>query len=171
MNGIEILKALRQENVFTPVLMLTAKSELDDKILGLENGADDYLTKPFEFEELVARIKALGRRHQNFELCILKHEDLSIDTNNFKVTRNNNEIELSRKEFALLEYLMRHDGQILTKVQLIAHVWDYDSDVLPNTVEVYMGYLRNKVDRAFKKEKPLIETVRGFGYKIGNNNV
>jgi DNA-binding response OmpR family regulator len=147
--------------------MLTAKGQLNDKVEGLNAGADDYLVKPFAFAELLARVKALTRRPRNSIGSVLTVEDLSLDTLTFEVKRANKPIELSKKEFALLEYLLRNQGRTLTKDQIINHVWDYDADVLPNTVEVYIGYLRNKIDRPFKDKPPLIHTVRGFGYKIG----
>lgn len=168
MDGLEICKKLRkEENIHTPILMLTAKGQLDDKIEGLNAGADDYLVKPFAFTELLARIKALLRRPKNNLGTILEIEDLSLDTITYEVKRGNREIKLSKQEFALLEYLLRHKNKILTKEQIISNLWDYDADVLPNTVEVYIGYLRNKVDRPFSKSPKLIQTIRGFGYKIG----
>lgn len=170
MDGMEICKLLRQSGVHTPILMLTAKDQLEDKVQGLNAGADDYLTKPFAFEELLARLKALFRRPHKTSSDALEIEDLSLNTNTFIVKRENREIRLSSKEFALLEYLMRHPNQILTKEQIIDHVWNYDADILPNTVEVYIGYLRNKIDKPFKKSDPLIHTVRGFGYKLGKIN-
>ncbi len=167
LDGIEVCKQLRANQVHTPILMLTAKGQLNDKVEGLNAGADDYLVKPFAFAELLARVKALTRRPRNSIGSVLTVEDLSLDTLTFEVKRANKPIELSKKEFALLEYLLRNQGRTLTKDQIINHVWDYDADVLPNTVEVYIGYLRNKIDRPFKDKPPLIHTVRGFGYKIG----
>lgn len=169
MDGITICKKLREENIHTPILILTAKGQVEDKVNGLNCGADDYLTKPFSFLELLARIKALVRRPQQVIETVLKVDDLTLDTINYEVKRLGKMIRLSKKEFALLEYLMRFKGKILTKDQIINHVWEYDSDVLPNTVEVYLGYLRNKIDKSFKNEKPLIQTLRGFGYKIGKD--
>jgi DNA-binding response OmpR family regulator len=169
MDGITICKKLREENINTPILILTAKGQVEDKVNGLNCGADDYLTKPFSFLELLARIKALVRRPQQVIETVLKVDDLTLDTINYEVKRLGKMIRLSKKEFALLEYLMRFKGKILTKDQIINHVWEYDSDVLPNTIEVYIGYLRNKIDKPFKKEKPLIQTLRGFGYKIGKD--
>lgn len=164
MDGITICQNLRDENVSTPVLMLTAKSELDDKVTGLNCGADDYMTKPFSFAELLARISALLRRPQTMLNNTLKCADLEMDLNNFAVNRANKAINLSKKEFTLLEFMIRNKNQVLTKDSIIEHVWNYDADVLPNTVEVYMRYLRNKIDKPFKKE--LIKTVRGFGYML-----
>lgn len=167
-DGVKVCESLRNDGIHTPILMLTAKGELDDKVAGLNAGADDYLVKPFAFAELLARVKALTRRPQNLMKNTLNVEDLSLDTVTYQVKRGEKTISLSRKEFSLLEYLMRHAGTILTKDQIIQSVWDYDADILPNTVEVYMGYLRTKVDRSFKGATPLIHTVRGFGYKIGD---
>ena len=167
MDGIEICQKLRQKQIHTPILMLTAKGQLEDKVNGLNSGADDYLTKPFVFEELLARIRALNRRPKEVLGTTLNIGDLFLDTTKYDVRRGGKLILLSAKEYALLEYLMRHPSQILTKEQIISHVWDYDADVLPNTVEVYIGYLRNKIDKPFPGKKNLIQTVRGFGYKVG----
>jgi two-component system copper resistance phosphate regulon response regulator CusR len=165
-DGITICQKLRAEKIQTPILILTAKGELDDKVQGLNAGADDYLIKPFAFEELLARIRALSRRPKQGMSSLLAYEDLSLDTQKYLVLRAGEKIKLSRKEFSLLEYLMRHPEQILTKDQIISHVWNYESDILPNTVEVYIGYLRKKIDEPFNKFKPLIKTVRGYGYKL-----
>jgi DNA-binding response OmpR family regulator len=167
MDGMTICKKLREEKNHTPILMLTAKGEIGDRVDGLNSGADDYLVKPFAFQELLARIRALIRRPKNGVSSVLTHEDLSLNTLTFEVKRDDRQIKLSKKEYSLLEFLLRHPNQVVTKDQIISHVWNYDADVLPNTVEVYVGYLRNKIDRAFKKEKPLIQTLRGFGYKLG----
>lgn len=167
MDGMEICKNLRKDGIHTPILILTAKGQLEDKIVGLNSGADDYLVKPFAFAELLARIRALTRRPKDMLGSVLKYEDLSLNTVTFEVKRAGNPISLSKKEFALLEYLLRHPNTILTKDQIISSVWNYESDILPNTVEVYIGYLRNKIDRNFSKDKPIIQTVRGFGYKMG----
>lgn len=165
LDGIEICKQLREKGNHTPVLMLTAKGQLQDRLEGFHAGADDYLMKPFAFEELLVRIKALTRRPKRSVSNILMCGDLSLDTDAFEVKRAGQIIQLSSKEFALLDYLLRHQNKTLTKEQIIAHVWNYDADILPNTVEVYMGYLRNKIDKPFKKR--LLHTVRGFGYKLG----
>lgn len=167
MDGIQICERLRKEKVLTPILMLTAKGRLKDKVDGLNAGGDDYLVKPFAFEELLARIKALTRRPKETLLeNILSNNGLSLNTLTYEVQRDDKKIKLSKKEYALLEYLLRNPGRILTKDQIISHVWDYDADILPNTVEVFIGYLRNKIDRPFKKLPPLINTIRGFGYRI-----
>jgi len=166
MDGLTICRNLRKHNIHTPVLILTAKGQTQDKVVGLDSGADDYLTKPFSFEELLARIRALARRPETFKENVLKVGDLTLDPKSYVVTRNNQLVSLSNKEFSLLEYLMRNAGKILTKDEIIAHVWDYEADILPNTVEVNMRNLRNKIDHPFKNKKPLLQTVRGFGYKI-----
>ncbi|MCW1949550.1 MAG: response regulator transcription factor [Candidatus Shapirobacteria bacterium] len=164
LDGVSICQKLRSENIHTPILMLTAKSQLDDKVKGFDVGADDYLTKPFAFEELLARIRALSRRPQQTTNKVLSLADLTIDTTNYQVKRGTKDIRLSSKEYSLLECLVRHAGQILNKDQLIQYVWSYESDILPNTVEVYIRNLRQKIDQPFKKK--LIQTIRGFGYKI-----
>ncbi|MFA6007898.1 MAG: response regulator transcription factor [Candidatus Shapirobacteria bacterium] len=167
MNGLEICDKLRQNKKETPILILTARGQVEDKVEGLNKGADDYLTKPFAFEELIARIRALIRRPQNIKDELLKIDELSLNVSSFEVIRNKKIIKLSSKEFTLLEFLMRHPNQILSKEQIMNHVWSYETDILPNTVEVYIRNLRNKIDKGFKY--PLIQTVRGFGYKIGKN--
>ncbi|OGM21575.1 DNA-binding response regulator [Candidatus Woesebacteria bacterium RIFCSPHIGHO2_01_FULL_38_9] len=169
MDGVTICKKLRQEKNHTPILMLTAKGQIQDKVQGLNSGADDYVVKPFAFEELLARVKALTRRPKNGGSTKLLVNDLELDSVSYEVKRGGVRVTLSRKEFSLLEYLMRNPGKIINKDQIIAHVWDYDSDVLPNTVEVYIGYLRQKIDRGFPGKKPLIQTIRGFGYKVESN--
>ncbi len=167
LQGTEICRRLRDSGDQTPILMLTARAQVDDKVAGLNSGADDYLVKPFAFAELVARVKALSRRPKASVGSTLVAGDLELDTITFSVHRGNAEIKLSRKEFALLEYLMRNSGRVLSKEQLMNHVWDYEADILPNTVEVYIGYLRSKIDKPFSKRPPLIHTVRGFGYRLG----
>lgn len=168
MDGISICKKIRDENNHVPILLLTAKSLVEDKVEGLDAGADDYLTKPFSFEELLARVRALSRRPQRSVANKLVINDLTLETATFEVVRANKKIELSSKEFALLEYLMRHAKKIVSKQQIINHVWDYDSNILPNTVEVYIKNLRNKIDVPFADLPPLLHTVRGFGYRIGS---
>jgi len=168
LSGLEICRKLRkEENIHTPILILTAKGQIEDKVEGLNLGADDYLTKPFAFIELLARIRAITRRPKQGLNSVLKIKDLILNTNSYQVTRGDKIIKLSKKEYSLLEYLIRNKDRILTKNQIISHVWDYDANILPNTVEVYIGYLRNKIDRPFVKKAALIKTVRGFGYKIG----
>lgn len=167
MDGMSICKNLRQKQIHTPILLLTAKGQVNDRVEGLNAGADDYLTKPFAFEELLARIKALLRRPKNSASELLQVKDLTLNTTTFEVERAGKPIYLSQKEFMFLEYLMRHPNKILTKDQIINHVWDYDSNILPNTVEAYMKNLRNKIDKPFKNKKTLLHTHRGFGYMIG----
>ena len=165
MDGIEVCKKLRQENIHIPILMLTAKGQVEDKVEGFNTGADDYLTKPFAMAELLVRIKALARRPKQSIGVVLSVSDLTMDTADFEVKRNGKKIRLSNKEYALLEYLMRHKNKAVTKEQIINHVWNYDADVLPNSVEVYIRHLRKKIDEPF--EKPLIQTIKGFGgYKL-----
>lgn len=171
MDGLQICKKLRESSIHTPILILTAKSQLEDKIEGLNTGADDYLTKPFAFEELLARIRALSRRLPLALDSKLRYEDIELDTINYTVFRSGKSIKLSKKEFSLLEYFMRNLNKILTKDNIQNHVWDYDSDILPNTIEQTISYLRNKIDTPFPKKKRLVHTIRGFGYKFGENNV
>jgi len=167
LDGITILKNVREAGIHTPVLFLTAKDRVLDRAEGLNSGADDYLVKPFAFIELLARVRALLRRpHEKIDTNI-EVNDVELDRDNFIAKRNNVDIELTSKEFSLLEYLMNNPGRIITKEQIMQHVWDYDSDILPNTVEVYIGYLRNKIDKAFPTLPKLIHTRRGFGYVFG----
>lgn len=166
LDGIGVCKALREEGNHTPILMLTAKGAIRDRVVGLDAGADDYLVKPFAFEELLARVRALLRRPQDSLGVTLEVGDLTLDTATYDVRRSGTIIELSQREFALLEYLMRNKGRTLSKEMIIQHVWSYDADVLFNTVEVYIGYLRNKIDRPFRDSPQLLKTVRGFGYKL-----
>ena len=166
MDGVGMCKELRAENNHTPILMLTAKGAVRDRVVGLDAGVDDYLVKPFAFEELLARVRALLRRPQDSLGMKLEVGDLSLDTTTYEVRRNDQSIDLSQREFALLEYLMRNKGRTLSKEMIIQHVWSYDADVLFNTVEVYVGYLRNKIDRPFRSSPQLLRTVRGFGYKL-----
>lgn len=167
MDGITICNKLRAKNIHTPILVLTAKGQLQDKVCGLDSGADDYLTKPFSFEELLARIRALMRRPKDALKTVLQVGNLTLDTAKYVVNREGIDIKLSGKEFALLEYLMRNPQKILTKDQIIQHVWNYDADILPNTVEVYIKKLRSKIDTPFANAPELINTVRGFGYRLG----
>ena len=166
LDGLSICQKLRACNNHTPILMLTAKSQLEDKIKGLNSGADDYLTKPFAFEELLARIRSLSRRPQKTNGFVLSVGDLFLDTLNFVVKRGDKEIHMSSKEYSLLEFFLRHLNQVVTKDQIIQYVWSYESDILPNTIEVYIRNLRKKIDLPFKNKPQLIKTIRGFGYKI-----
>jgi DNA-binding response OmpR family regulator len=163
-DGIAIIKAMREAKIHTPVLLLTALGSVSDRTTGLDSGADDYLVKPFALEELLARVRALLRRPAEQHATILTAGDLSLNTVTFEVKRADTSIQLTGKEFALLEFLMRNQNRPLPKSTIISHVWDYDADVLPNTVEVYIKYIRNKIDQPF--DKPLIHTIRGFGYKL-----
>lgn len=169
MEGAQIVKNLRDKKIHTPVILLTAKDQVRDKVAGLNAGADDYLVKPFSFEELLARVRALLRRPSETKGNVLTVGDLRLDTTSYETARAGKPINLSSKEFALLEYLMRNSGQVLSKDTIIAHVWNFDADILPNTVEVYIGYLRNKIDKPFKS-KPLLHTLRGFGYRLGTKD-
>ena len=166
MDGIEIAKQARSEGQQAPILILTARGSIDARVEGLNSGADDYLVKPFSFAELVARMQALLRRPPLSETPVLQYADLSLDPANYIVKRSGQIINLSHKEFSLLEYFMRHKEQVLSKDAIISHVWNEDAIVMPNTVEVYVGYLRGKIDRPFSNKPPLINTVRGFGYKL-----
>lgn len=166
LDGVELCKQVRAQGVHTPILMLTARGTIGDKVEGLNSGADDYLVKPFSFDELNARVKALLRRPKQHTGTTIKLADLSMDTTTYEVARGDTPIKLSHKEYALLEYFMHHKGQVITKDMIINHVWDEDAVVLPNTVEVYIGYLRNKIDRPFPDAQPLLHTMRGFGYKL-----
>ncbi len=163
-DGVGVVKAMRDAHVHTPVLLLSALGSVSERTSGLDAGADDYLAKPFALEELLARVRALLRRPTEQQATILSIGDLTLNTITYEVKRGDTLISLTSKEFALLEFLLRNPGRPLNKDVIISHVWDYDADILPNTVEVYIKYLRNKVDAPFKT--PLIHTVRGFGYKL-----
>lgn len=166
MSGLELCQELRKYDKQTPVLMLTAKAEIDDRVTGLNAGADDYLGKPFAFSELLARIRALTRRRNRPVETEITIDSLTINTANYEVKRAGQIIDLSQKEYALLEFLARNQDRVMSAEMLAERVWSYDSDILPNTAQVYIGYLRKKVDKNFPQEKPLIHTVRGFGYKL-----
>lgn len=168
MDGYEICRKLRENGNHTLVLLLTAKDQDGDIVSGLDSGADDYLAKPFSFDVLTARIRALLRRPHDTLGEHLRVGDLILDPASKKVTRAGIVIALSAKEFAILEYMMRNQNRILSKNNIMTHVWNFDADILPNTVEVFMNYLRGKVDKPFKAP-PLIHTVRGFGYRIGDS--
>lgn len=167
-DGLAILQDLRKSGRQVPVLFLTAKDKVLDKVEGINAGADDYLAKPFAFLELLARVRALLRRPKQSLGDEILYNDLKLNRQTKVVNRNGKNIDLSSLEFALLEYLMRNVGKTLSKDNIIEHVWDYDADVLPNTVEVYIGYLRNKLEKPFRKSDPLIHTKRGFGYVFGD---
>lgn len=163
-DGIAIVKAMRLAKIHTPVLFLTAMTTASEKSAGLDAGADDSLNKPFGLEDLLSRVRALLRKPGEDLPVILSAGDLTLDTVNYEVKRDGKVIALTGKEFALLEFMLRNQGRPLNKELIISHVWDYDADILPNTVEVYVKYIRNKVDETFDKQ--LIRTVRGFGYKL-----
>ena len=164
LDGLTLTKEIRAKHIATPILMLTAKGQTRDKIEGLNAGADDYMTKPFSFEELLARLRALSRRPTEKSGETLSVGDLSLDLTSYACERHGRRIPLTATELKLLEYLMRNTGRVLTKEQIIDHVWNYDADILPNTVEAYVSYLRKKIDGKFRVK--LIKTLRGFGYKI-----
>jgi hypothetical protein len=167
MDGVSIIKNLRSQNIYTPILLLTALGTVKDKTNGLDAGADDYLPKPFALDELLARVRAILRRPKVKAEIILTVSDLSLNLNTHSVKRSNKDIILTNKEFSLLEFLMRNKNQPISKEQIITHVWNWDSDILPNNIEVYISYLRDKVDKPFSKK--LIKTVRGVGYKISDD--
>lgn len=163
-DGVALIQTLRSEKIFTPALILTALAKTEQKTQGLDAGADDYLVKPFAIDELLARVRALLRRPPQQQTTILQAGRLKIDTTNRHASFDDETITLTVKEFALLEYLVRSAGQTLSKEQIIAHVWDFNADILPNTVEVYIKYLRNKIDVRFGVT--YIKTIRGVGYKM-----
>ena len=168
-DGFSVCKELRQRGMKTPVLMLTARDAVDDRVRGLDAGADDYLVKPFAFNELLARLRALARRPPETQSLQFRVGDLALDTTTHQAARADQVVELSAREYRLLEFLMRHAGQPLTRVQIAEGVWGYDFDANSNVVDVYIRYLRRKVDDPF--ETKLIQTVRGVGYKIEASNV
>jgi len=161
-NGLEVCKELREQNIKVPVLILSARDSVEDKVTGLDMGADDYLIKPFAFSELLARVRALLRRGESMVPVKLQVADLAMDTVTHTVIRDGKEIKLTSKEYALLEYFMMNLGKVLTRTMLSEHVWDYTFDTFSNVIDVYINYLRNKIDRDF--ERKLIHTVRGVGY-------
>jgi two-component system, OmpR family, response regulator len=163
-DGFEVCRRLRTAGHWAPVLMLTARTAVGDRVAGLDAGADDYLTKPFSFSELFARLRALVRRGAGERPAILRNGDLALDPASRRVTRGNVAIELTAKELALLEYLMRRPGEVLSRSRIIEHVWDFGYDGDSNVVDVYVRYLREKIDRPFHRDT--IETVRGSGYRM-----
>ncbi|MBD0305619.1 MAG: response regulator transcription factor [Nitrospiraceae bacterium] len=164
LSGLDVLRRLRSKKIHTPVLILTARAQLDQKVKGLDAGADDYLTKPFAIEELLARSRALLRRGSGEPSGILQVEDLVLNPATREVTRGGQSIDLTTKEYALLEYFMRNSGRVLTRPMIAEHVWDLDFDTFTNVIDVYVNYLRNKIDRG--RERKLIHTVRGSGYVL-----
>lgn len=165
--GVQVTRELRAQGHHEPILLLTAKDRVEDRVEGLNAGADDYLPKPFAYAELLARVRALLRRPQDVQSTVLSYDDLTLDTVAYDVRRAGQAVQLSRREFALLEYLLRNQGRIVSKDAIIGHVWNFDADILPNTVEVYIGYVRAKIDKPFAASQPLINTVRGYGYRLG----
>jgi len=164
LDGMEVLRRIRGNGSSVPVLILTAKDSVEDIVTGLDTGSDDYLTKPFSFAELVARVRALLRRKAKEKTDILTVSDLSLSTSTRRVKRGEREIELTPKEYSLLEYLMRNPNRILTRTLITEHVWDYHFDPETNVIDVYVNYLRKKIDHGF--EKKLIHTIRGSGYMM-----
>jgi heavy metal response regulator len=163
-DGIEVCRELRAQGNKVPILMLTARDAIEDRVQGLDSGADDYLVKPFAFQELLARIRALLRRSGEIKTARLLVGDLVLDTLTHRASRGGQVIELTAREYALLEFLMRHPGQVLSRTQIAEHVWNYDFFTTSNVVDVYIRYLRRKIDKGF--EVKLLQTVRGVGYKI-----
>lgn len=166
-DGFTVCREMRQNSILTPIIMLTAKDSVEDKVIGLSEGADDYLTKPFSFEELLARIRALLRRSQDYKTKALKVGDLEMEPLRHLVTRSGKKINLTGKEYALLEYLMRNKGRVVTQSMIIEHVWDMNYEGISNVVNVYISHLRKKIDKNAKIK--LIHTIRGYGYKIDEN--
>ncbi|WP_338877168.1 response regulator transcription factor [Spirosoma sp. SC4-14] len=166
MNGFDVVQSLRQERVSTPVLMLTAMGSVDDKLTGFESGADDYLVKPFEFRELMARLRALTKRgnEAGLQSNVLKVADLELDLNEKVARRGNKRIELTAKEFGLLDYLMRNRGRVVSRVDIAEKVWDIHFDTGTNVIDVYVNFLRKKIDKDFSQK--LIHTVIGMGYML-----
>jgi heavy metal response regulator len=163
-DGLQLLQDLRKQKIPTPVLLLTVRATIEDKVIGLDSGADDYLAKPFAFQELVARVRALLRRRAEAGPAVLRVADLVLDPARRSVVRGGEKIDLTTKEFALLDYLMRNPGRVLTRTMIIEHVWDYDFDTMTNVVDVYVNYLRKKIDSG--RDLKLIHTVRGVGYML-----
>jgi DNA-binding response OmpR family regulator len=168
MDGLTLLRKIRSKKILTPVLFLTAKDSIEDRVTGLDTGADDYLVKPFSFDELLARIRALLRRQKESRDITLTLGDLKLNTITREVTRENKLIELTSKEYSILEYFLKNKNRVLTKSQIAEHVWNYDFEYNSNIVEVYVRYLRKKIDEDFKNK--LIHTIRGGGYVIKDKN-
>lgn len=167
-DGLTLCKEFREKKIQAPILMLTAKSSVKDKVQGLNAGADDYLAKPFEFEELIARIRALGRRQTGAGRTLLQVADLTLNQMTHQVQRGGKEINLTSKEYALLQYLMLHSNQVVTRTMISEHVWNESFDTLTNVIDVYINYLRKKIDEGFKIS--LIHTLRGTGYILKDKN-
>ncbi len=164
LDGFQVCRALRDDNTFAPVLMLTARDAIDDRVQGLDSGADDYLVKPFSFVELLARVRAMSRRGPIKRTVMLEVGDLRLDSARHQVWRGDTPIDLSRREYAILEALMRHAGDVLSRFDLLEQVWGYDYENRSNIVEVYIRYLREKIDRPFGRHT--LQTVRGVGYRV-----
>jgi len=164
MDGLEVLDRCREKKINTPIILLTARDSVEDKVTGLNKGADDYLTKPFAFSELLARSRSLLRRGQGETKTILTLADLSLDMVSHKINRNGEEIELTGKEYSLLEYFMRNQGKVLTRTMIAEHVWDYNFDTFTNVIDVYINHLRKKIDKDHPKK--LLHTLRGVGYVL-----
>jgi DNA-binding response OmpR family regulator len=167
-DGLTLLRKMRLKKVLTPVLFLTAKDTIEDRVIGLDTGADDYLIKPFSFDELLARVRALLRRRDESRDIVLSMGDLKLNTITREMVRGNKLIELTSKEYSLLEFFLRNKNRILTKHQIAEHVWNYDFEYNSNIVEVYIRYLRRKIDDSF--ENKLIHTIRGVGYLFKDKN-
>ncbi len=165
-DGLTLCKNIRAKNIKTPILMLTAKSSTDDKVAGLDSGADDYLTKPFSFVEFRSRVHALIRRSHQETSPVLAIDDLELNPLKHSVSRKGNPLKLTPKEFAILELLLRHKGEVVTRTMITEHVWDYNFDGMSNVVDVFVASLRKKVDA--KGKKKIIETVHGVGFRIGS---
>ena len=163
LSGLDVLKQLRKAKVTTPIIILTARSEVNDRVTGLDAGADDYLTKPFSIEELLARVRARLRQTGN-PMDVLQVDDLVLNPSTRLVTRGGQRIELTTKEYALLEYLMRNAGRVLTRAMITEHVWNLDFDTFTNVIDVYISYLRHKIDHGHSRR--LIQTIRGSGYRL-----
>lgn len=166
-DGLVLMKELREEKIITPILLLTAKDSIEDKVTGLDSGADDYLTKPFFFEELLAHVRALLRRQSSMKSIQLKVSDLVLDTQTHKVYRAGKEISLTAKEYAILEYLLRNKNRVISRTLLMEHVYEYHFDPDTNVIDVYINYLRNKIDKGFNEQ--ILFTIRGIGYTIKDN--
>jgi DNA-binding response OmpR family regulator len=167
MDGTTVAAQIREDKIKTPILVLTARDALSDKVGVLNKGADDYLVKPFEFEELAARIAALIRRSHDTKDVIIEIDSLTINTNSHIVKRGKDEIRLSAREYALLEFLARHKDQVVSRAQIMDHVWGGEIDIFSNSIDVYIGYIREKIDKNYPKEKKLIHTIKGIGYRLG----
>jgi two-component system OmpR family response regulator len=168
MDGFAVCRTLRSRDRWAPVLVLTARDAVEDRIRGLDAGADDYLVKPFAFGELLARLRALVRRGPGVRPAVLEVGDVKLDPAAHRVLRAGQAVELSAREFALLEYLMRHAGEVVSRTRILDHVWDYNYDGLSNVVDVYVGYLRRKLGTSSAPGEPFIRTVRGVGYVVGS---